>query len=91
MIPMLLFELLFLRCGLFFLDQRENRELVRQLAQGKKVLNAFGYTGGFSVAALKGGAQRVVTVDASQKALDVAAVNLKLNGFSVEENPCLWI
>ncbi len=73
----------------FFLDQRENRELVRQLAKGKKVLNAFGYTGGFSVAALKGGAQRVVTVDASQKALDVAAVNLNLNGFSVEDNPCL--
>ena len=73
----------------FFLDQRDNRELVRQLATGKKVLNAFGYTGGFSVAALKGGAQRVVTVDASQKALDIAAANLQLNGFSVEDNPCV--
>lgn len=73
----------------FFLDQRDNRELVRQLAKGKKVLNAFGYTGGFSVAALKGGAQRVVTVDASQKALETAAINLKLNGFSVEDNPCV--
>ena len=73
----------------FFLDQRDNRELVRQLAQGKRVLNAFGYTGGFSVAALKGGAQRVVTVDASQKALEVAADNLRLNGFSVDDNPCV--
>ena len=73
----------------FFLDQRDNRDLVRQLAQGKKVLNAFGYTGGFSVAALKGGAQRVVTVDASQKALDTAAQNLQLNGFKVEDNPCV--
>ena len=63
--------------------------MVGQLAHGKKVLNAFGYTGGFSVAALKGGAQRVVTVDASQKALDTAAANLQLNGFSVEDNPCL--
>ena len=73
----------------FFLDQRDNRDLVRQLAKGKKVLNAFGYTGGFSVAALKGGAERVVTVDASQKALDTAAQNLQLNGFSVEDNPCV--
>ena len=73
----------------FFIDQRENRDLVRQLAKGKRVLNAFGYTGGFSVAALKGGAQRVVTVDASQKALETAARNLQLNGFSAEDNPCV--
>lgn len=73
----------------FFLDQRDNRALVGQLASGKKVLNAFGYTGGFSVAALKGGAQRVVTVDASQKALENAVANLQLNGFSVDDNPCV--
>ena len=73
----------------FFLDQRDNRELVRQLANGKNVLNAFGYTGGFSVTALRGGAKRVVTVDSSQKALETAKINLKLNGFSVEENPCV--
>ena len=73
----------------FFLDQRDNRALVGQLSNGKRVLNAFGYTGGFSVAALKGGAKRVVTVDASQKALDTAAANLQLNGFSVEDNPCV--
>ena len=73
----------------FFIDQRDNRELVRQLSQGKTVLNAFGYTGGFTVAALKGGAKRVVTVDASGKAMEAAKANLELNGFSTEENPCL--
>ena len=72
----------------FFLDQRENRELVRRFAQGKTVLNAFGYTGGFSVAALKGGARRAVTVDASKKAMAMAEANLELNGYSKEENPC---
>ena len=73
----------------FFLDQRDNREWVRQLAQGKTVLNAFGYTGGFSVTALKGGARRVVTVDASKKAIAAAEANLELNGYSKEENPCV--
>ena len=72
----------------FFLDQRENRELVRHFAQGKTVLNAFGYTGGFSVTALKGGAHRAITVDASKKAIATAESNLKLNGYSIEENRC---
>ena len=72
----------------FFLDQRENRELVRRFAQGKTVLNAFGYTGGFSITALKGGAKRAVTVDTSKKALAMAEANLELNGYSKEENPC---
>lgn len=73
----------------FFLDQRDNRELVRQMAQGKTVLNAFGYTGGFSVTALKGGAKQVVTVDASKKAIQAAEDNLELNGYSKEMNPCV--
>lgn len=73
----------------FFLDQRDNRELVRQLAQGKTVLNAFGYTGGFSVTALRGGAKQVVTVDASRKAMEAAEANLELNGYSKEDNPCI--
>ncbi|MBR4391908.1 MAG: class I SAM-dependent rRNA methyltransferase [Bacteroidales bacterium] len=73
----------------FFLDQRDNRELVRQLAEGKTVLNAFGYTGGFSVTALKGGAKTVITVDASRKAMEAAENNLTLNGFSKETNPCV--
>ena len=72
----------------FFLDQRENRELVRHFAQGKTVLNAFGYTGGFSVTALKGGAHRAITVDASKKAIAAAEANLELNGYSTEENRC---
>ncbi len=73
----------------FFLDQRENREMVRRFAQDRTVLNAFGYTGGFSIAALKGGAHRAVTVDTSKKALAMAEANLELNGFSKEENPCI--
>lgn len=73
----------------FFLDQRDNRELVRQLAKDKTVLNAFGYTGGFSITALKGGAKRVVTVDASRKALEIAEANLELNGYSKEDHPCI--
>ena len=72
----------------FFIDQRESRELVRQMAQGKTVLNAFGYTGGFSVTALKGGARRAVTVDASKKAIAMAEANIELNGYSKEDNPC---
>lgn len=47
----------------FFLDQRENRELVRRYSSGRAVLNTFSYTGGFSVYALAGGAERVVSVD----------------------------
>lgn len=73
----------------FFLDQRDNRDLVRQLAKDKTVLNAFGYTGGFSVTALKGEAKKVVTVDASKKAIQAAEANLELNGYSKEENPCV--
>jgi 23S rRNA (cytosine1962-C5)-methyltransferase len=73
----------------FFLDQSENRELIRRLSEGRTVLNAFGYTGGFSIAALKGGARRAVTVDTSKKALAMAEANLELNGYSVEENPCV--
>lgn len=73
----------------FFLDQRDNRDLVRQFAKDKTVLNAFGYTGGFSVTALKGEAKKVVTVDASKKAILAAENNLELNGFSKENNPCI--
>jgi 23S rRNA (cytosine1962-C5)-methyltransferase len=57
-----------LRTGLF-LDQRDNRQRVRALSRGKRVLNLFAYTGGFSVAALAGGAEQALSVDASQSAL----------------------
>jgi 23S rRNA (cytosine1962-C5)-methyltransferase len=63
-----------------FLDQRKNRELVRSLAADKRVLNLFGYTGSFSVAAALGNAAVTVTVDASKPALARAAENLALNG-----------
>jgi 23S rRNA (cytosine1962-C5)-methyltransferase len=65
----------------FFLDQREMRKLVRSHSAGKRVLDCFSYTGGFSVYALAGGAVHVDLVDTSEKALVLARQNLKLNGF----------
>ncbi len=65
----------------FFLDQRENRDRVRRLAGGQTVLNLFSYTGGFSVAALAGGAARAVDVDSSASALAGARENRARNGF----------
>jgi 23S rRNA (cytosine1962-C5)-methyltransferase len=63
----------------FFLDQRENRQRVRALAAGREVLDAFCYTGGFSVAALAGGAAKVTAVDSSAEALEVARENVGAN------------
>lgn len=66
----------------FFLDQRDNRDLLRKFAKGRSVLNTFCYTGGFSVAALKGGASEVSSVDISGIAVAMANENvglLKLN------------
>jgi 23S rRNA (cytosine1962-C5)-methyltransferase len=63
----------------FFLDQRENRQLITQYASGRKVLNMFGYTGGFSVYAAKSGASLVHTVDSSGPAIAVAEKNMALN------------
>jgi 23S rRNA (cytosine1962-C5)-methyltransferase len=65
----------------FFIDQRENRYLLGELAKGKKVLNTFCYTGGFSICALQGGAVLAHSLDSSQKALELTEENLKLNGF----------
>lgn len=65
----------------YFLDQRENRMLVRRMAQGARVLDAYCYAGGFSLNALKGGAREVVAIDSSARALEWAGRNLKLNGF----------
>jgi len=69
----------------FFLDQREARHLVGSLANGKRVLNLFGYSGGFSVHAAKGGAAYVATVDASEAALELAQKNLSANSFDPED------
>ena len=63
----------------FFVDQRENRNLVASLAKGQRVLNCFGYTGGFSLAALHGGASYVETVDISKKAIELCNRNVELN------------
>jgi len=63
----------------FFIDQRENRKLVMQLASGRQVLNMFSYTGGFSVYALAGGAQTVHSVDSSTTAIDLLNENIQLN------------
>ena len=63
----------------FFLDQRENRARVGEIAGGKTVLNAFSYTGGFSLYAARGGATRVVSLDSSPTALDEARANFALN------------
>lgn len=63
----------------FFIDQRENRALLAQYAQGRSVLNTFCYTGGFSVTAMQGGATRVDSVDSSQAAMALTDANLALN------------
>ncbi len=64
-----------------FLDQRENRRLVRDLARGRaEALDCFGYTGGFSVAAALGGARHVVTVDVDREAVALARENFRANG-----------
>jgi 23S rRNA (cytosine1962-C5)-methyltransferase len=63
----------------FYLDQRDNRFLTGKLAQGRRVLNCFCYTGGFSLQALAGGAESVLSVDSSGPALEIAARNLAHN------------
>ncbi len=63
----------------FFVDQRENRALVEKYAHGRKVLNMFCYTGGFSVYAMRGGAELVHSVDSSAKAVDLVNANIELN------------
>ncbi len=65
----------------FFLDQRDKRQALMKYVEGKKVLNCFSYTGGFSIYALKGGATKAVSVDVSESALALAEENVKLNKF----------
>jgi 23S rRNA (cytosine1962-C5)-methyltransferase len=71
----------------FYLDQRDSRKKFADYARRLKfqnVLNCFSYTGGFTVAALSGGAQHVTSIDSSAVALDMAAANVALNGFAPE-------
>lgn len=69
----------------FYLDQRDNRLLLRGLAAGKDVLDCFTYTGGFAVNALHGGARSVMAIDSSGPALAMARANAALNGLSGAE------
>lgn len=63
----------------FFIDQRENRNLLERYARGRRVLNMFCYTGGFSVYAIRGGARGVTSVDSSAKAIALTDANVALN------------
>lgn len=63
----------------FFIDQRENRNLLEQYSKGRSVLNMFCYTGGFSFYAMRGGAELVHSVDSSSRAIDITNENVELN------------
>lgn len=63
----------------FFVDQRDNRSLLEHYSKGRKVLNMFCYTGGFSVYAMRGGAKLVHSVDSSEKAITLTDANINLN------------
>ena len=67
----------------FYLDQRDNRKRLRAIASNRDVLNCFCYSGGFTVAALAGGAKSVLSIDSSGEALALARENVALNGFDV--------
>ena len=73
----------------FFLDQRDNRDLVGSLSKGRNVLNLFCYTGGFSIYALAAGANHVDSVDSSKKAMMMVDRNVALNGFDQTKHTSL--
>lgn len=70
----------------FFIDQRENRFLLGRYSKGKKVLNTFCYSGGFSIYALNNGAELVHSVDSSQKAIDLTNQNIELGKFDLKRH-----
>ncbi len=70
----------------FYLDQRENRQIVSKYFSGKEVLNGFAYTGAFAVYAAHAGARRIVNVDSSETALQLAERNMRRNGFGNRED-----
>jgi 23S rRNA (cytosine1962-C5)-methyltransferase len=70
----------------FFLDHRDSRHIVRQMSHGLRVLDLYGYTGGFSVSAGLGGATEVTTVDITAAALDLARQSWRLNGLYTEKH-----
>jgi len=73
----------------FFLDQRENRSLIRRLASGRRVLNCFSFTGGFSVNAALGGAESVLSIDSDAEAIALARENFSCNQLSLERHEFL--
>lgn len=73
----------------FFLDQRTNRQVIGSLCKEASVLNCFSYTGAFSAYCAQGGARRVVSIDTSSSANDLAKANLDLNGFTSAEHVVL--
>ena len=73
----------------FYLDQRDNRALAAALAKDAEVMNAFCYTGGFSLSALRGGAKRVVSLDTSEEALSLARHNASIN--KLDASNAEWI
>jgi 23S rRNA (cytosine1962-C5)-methyltransferase len=73
----------------FYLDQRVNRTICGGIARDKTILNAFAYTGGFSVYGLAGGAQSVLSIDSSEEALQIARENISLNDLPQDRNE--WI
>lgn len=75
----------------FFLDQRENRALLGHYAKGRKVLNTFCYTGGFSIYALAAGATHVTSLDSSRKAMDTLEQNLLINNLGVSKHDSLVV
>ena len=72
----------------FFVDQRENRLLLQQYARGRRVLNMFCYTGGFSFYAMRGGAELVHSVDSSAKAIELTNRNVELNFPGDQRHDC---
>ncbi|NQT24954.1 class I SAM-dependent rRNA methyltransferase [candidate division KSB1 bacterium] len=73
----------------FFLDQRPNRQICREVSQGLRVLNCFSYTGGFSIYGAAGGANQVVSLESSKTANETAVRNLESNGFSSNIHPVI--
>lgn len=73
----------------YFIDQRENRLLLGKYSKGKRILNTFCYSGGFSIYAMRAGAEVVHSLDSSQKALDLVEQNVILNGMQDYNHACI--
>jgi 23S rRNA (cytosine1962-C5)-methyltransferase len=73
----------------FFLDQRDNRKLLAHYAEGKDILNTFCYSGGFSLYALQAGANSVISLDASAKAIDLVHENIRINKMEAKNHEAI--